>query len=953
MRTYLSSGLRLSPKALLLAAAAFIPQAASAEDAAADAAEEPVGEIVVDGSRPIAESEAEALRVQRLSDNLVSVLSADSVGRLPDQNIAQATGRLPGLAVERDQGQARYISIRGAPNYWTTLSFDGINIVSPEGRDARFDSIPSAIASQVIVSKAVTPDIPGETVAGNVNIITRSAFDYPGLKILGKAGGGIVELGNRREYEGNLVLSDRWNVGGLGEIGLLVSGTYYERDMVTDNFETDWEVPVRADFSRVDQREGFANRLWARETENKLYRLTRKNWSVSGRLDWRPNDNNEISLRSIYTIFTDDEARDNYIFDLDDRQNDLATSTAACPIVNNPTPINTGYADICIGNTPLAGTIYGIDINQRSTLRAFRQSIFTNTIEGKHTFGDSGLRFEWLGNYTRSQDDRSVVGEARWNSPSTRTDRPTVAYNFTDPLIGRVQLFRTLQLSTPTRFQAGAPVTAIDTFLKPLADLRVSDLVDDTDAYTGRAILAYDTAFLGGEATFKAGFQYDQRTKVSVNNRITVATAADFTTIGLSTDFNNFALDIPFQGKIPMGYTFRYFDIEKMRAAAASARANFAFVPVSDDDYDVRERILAGFVMGTLRYDWGSILGGVRVERVENRGIANVPGTTTAVTAESSSTLYFPSLHVNYNVSPNGKFRVGYTTGAARADYDQLRPNVQIDDVNQTISGGNPAVKPERSWGLDSYLEWYIAPQGFMSIGVFYRNVRDVLYTDRRTFGSDALNTATLDRSDYIFSGINNAGRGRIVGVEMAAQLQLEPWTDDLGLPAWMGGFGITANLTLNDSEAYKPAFRSTIANAPNTTPLTFATIPERKVRLPGTSDMVYNIGGYYEKYGFSARLQYQRRSTWLDGIANDLTDAGDTYWAADDEMDFSARYAITKNFEVYFDASNLLDQPGRRYSEPGNLLTASGTPTPFTDNLTIEYERFGRRYTGGFRFTF
>ncbi len=99
-------------------------------------------DIVVTGARPIAESEASALAVQKNSDSLVTVAAADSVGRLPDQNIAQATGRLPGVAVERDQGQARYISLRGAPNYWTTLSFDGINIVSPEGRDARFDSDP-------------------------------------------------------------------------------------------------------------------------------------------------------------------------------------------------------------------------------------------------------------------------------------------------------------------------------------------------------------------------------------------------------------------------------------------------------------------------------------------------------------------------------------------------------------------------------------------------------------------------------------------------------------------------------------------------------------------------------------------------------------------------------------------------------------------------------------------
>ena len=99
--------------------------------------------------------------------------------------------------------------------------------------------------------------------------------------------------------------------------------------------------------------------------------------------------------------------------------------------------------------------------------------------------------------------------------------------------------------------------------------------------------------------------------------------------------------------------------------------------------------------------------------------------------------------------------------------------------------------------------------------------------------------------------------------------------------------------------------------------------------------------------------MQYQRRSTWMDGIADALTDAGDTYWAADDEMDLSVRYNVNKNFEVYFDVSNLLNQPGRRYSEPGNLLTATGIPTPFTNRYTIEWERFGPRFGAGVRVTF
>jgi outer membrane receptor for ferrienterochelin and colicin len=101
---------------------ALLPNLAMAQSAPADDMADEGEAIVVTGSRPIAESEAAALQIQKNSDSLVAVIASDSVGRLPDQNIAQAAGRLPGVAVERDQGQARYISLRGAPNYWTTSS---------------------------------------------------------------------------------------------------------------------------------------------------------------------------------------------------------------------------------------------------------------------------------------------------------------------------------------------------------------------------------------------------------------------------------------------------------------------------------------------------------------------------------------------------------------------------------------------------------------------------------------------------------------------------------------------------------------------------------------------------------------------------------------------------------------------------------------------------------------
>lgn len=924
-------------RSVLLGSAALVTAPALAQ---APSNEEAPGEddaIVVTGSRPIAESEAAALAIQKNSDSLVTVAASDAVGRLPDQNIAQAAGRLPGLAVERDQGQARYLSLRGAPNYWTTLSFDGINVVSPEGRDARFDSIPSALASQIVVSKAVTPDMPGETISGNVNIVTRSPLDYDGFRISGKLGGGKVEYGSREEYEGSLTLSNVFDTN-MGEIGVLLSGSYYQRNMITDNFETDWEQVSQ------DRRPGFESRFWARETENKLYRLTRKNWSVSGRVDFRPDAGNTISLRSLYTIFTDDEARDNYIFDMDDRQGDLVASSAACATPPTATPTTSAYADIC-NNSPFLGTVYGIDINQRSTLRAFRQSVFTNTAEGTHRIGDD-WGFKWLANYTVSKDDRSVVGEARWDSPSTRTLRPTIAYDFRDGRFQNIALFTTNQLSGPTRFQAGTPVTAIDGFTKPLSSLRRLIAVDPTKAYTFKAELARDIALFGGDGRIRAGFQYDQRTKINREREILLNSAAQFAAIGMPTSYAAFSLDRPFRGEIPLGYTFRYFSQDAMRDATDRAAELFASTPVSGNHYNVRERILAGYLMANSKYDWGSFIGGVRVEKVTNRGrsLATIPGVTGTVEAESSSTLAFPSLHLNFNVADEQKLRIGFTSGAARADYDQMRPNVVVDDANQRISGGNPAIKPERAYGVDAYWEYYAQPQGFFMLGAFYKRVEDVLYTSRRSFGSDALNFGGVDRSGYAFSGIVNGGTGRIFGVEAAVQAQLEPYTEQLGLPEWMGGFGITANATWNDSKVTKPAILDNAGAI---------TVPSRRVPLPGTSEAVFNVGGYYEKYGLSLRLQYQKRTTWADGFADNLVDAGDTYWAADDELDFSARYELFKGFEIYFDASNLLNNPGRRYSDPSNLLNALGIPAQRNGIYTIEWESFGRRYTGGIRFTF
>ncbi len=902
------------------------------------------GEIVVTASRPIAESEAAALEIQRNSDSLVTVLSSDAVGRLPDQNIAQAVGRLPGIGVQRDQGQARYINLRGAPLNWTTLSLNGINIVSPEGRDARFDSIPSAIASQVIVNKAVTPDMSGETISGNVDVITRTGLDQKGFRFSGKLGYGVGDLGNKDEVEAYALIANQFETG-IGDIGILVSGSYYARGIATDNVETDWEqVPQ-------DTRPGAADRFWARETERKFYRATRRNYSATGRLDWRPDSDNRVFVESIYTAFTDAEQRDNYIFDFDDQQTSAATVAALaapCPATapTQPPAGTTGYADVCL-NTPFKGTVSGIDINTNLLIRRFVQSIFTNTIGGDHKFGD-GWSVKWRGNYSRSLDDRSAPVQFNFDSPNfaNATQRPTVRYDLTDHNATTVALFNTTR--TGTQLAAGPAVANIQSFALPLTRVRSTTANDTTEAYTGRLEIGKAAEIFGGDASIRVGFQFDERTKESIEASIDRSSSADLAAAnaaGIPNTILPYVTAGSYIGKIAPGYDFQYFDVGNLFAQGNILNGLFAKAPVTNNFYKVTERVLTGYAIFQSKFDWGSVIGGVRYENVRNVGNAfssvttvtnpttTPPTTVTAnipISSETSRSLFFPSLHLNVNLDDTKKLRFGLTSGAARPDYDQLRPNLTVNDANLSISGGNPAAKPERAYGVDAYFEWYVRPQGLLSVGVFYKRVEDVLFNTRRTFGSDALNFGGVDRSQYSFGGLVNGGSGYLYGAEAAVQLQLEPYTSDLGLPEWMGGFGISANATLNRSRVDKPA----VFNAAG------AIIrPLRQTKLPGTSDTVYNVGVYYEKYGVSLRAQYQRRSDWLDSVADTLVDGGDAYWLADDELDVSARVEIRPGVEIYADASNLLNGPGTRYVSDRRY--------------TIELEKFGRRFTGGVRLTF
>lgn len=935
---------KLSRMSLMGAAALGALLAATGANAQAVAVEET--EIVVRGSRPIAESERAALLVQRAADNLVSVVSADAIGQFPDQNIAFAVGRLPGIAIERDQGQARYVNLRGTPNTWTTISFDGINVVSPEGRSSRFDNIPSVLASQVIVTKAITPDMSGDTVAGNVNVRTRSAFDYPGFKANVKLSAGIMALGGGPEVDNSFVLSNRFMDG---KLGVLVQASSYQRDQITDNWETD---PYQTGGGSVDRRAGWEDRRWAREYENKPYRLVRGNQSFSGRVDYQLNETTKLFFNSIFTNFTDRELRSNFIFRMDNGA--VNTGTGACPAVRAP-QTNSGAFDICNGNTPEQGTVYGARINSNFNSLDYEQSIFTNTFGADFTVAgwDATSRL----NYTQSIDNQNAPATPNFQSPSSITDRPTVEYLLGDDDFNTVRLYRTVVTGTGATAvrSRGERVNSIEQFPVALVDISSRIAEDETIAWTGRIDAKRDFNVFNGETTVKIGAAYTDRSKETAS-KVFTTTAAQVAAAGRAPiTFNDIAQERSNVGKLQLGYQMRYQDRNRVNALAADLKASNIglYVDQSLNLFKVTEEILSGYAMATWKQTWGNVVFGVRAEQTKNTGEAllnlnpsNASTPLTLVNTSSEDTLFYPSAHLNYDLNDEMKLRLGVTTGASRPDFDDLRPNFVINDRDQAISRGNPDAGPERSVGLDAYFEWYQQNDGYFMVGSFYKDIKDVLFTQNELYGLTDLDVPGVVRSGYSASQIRNGGDGYLSGFEIAISQNASKIVEDNNMPEFLGGLGFSANATFTNSEVTIPTMLNPYYLAANTAQFPQLT-GERKITLPGTSDTLYNVSLIYEKYGLSARLSYQFRTTWMQGvgaygIANGKLvpqSNGDVFWDDDEELDLSIRYEINKNVEYFFDALNLTDQQAVRYGD--------------SRQYPIEGETFGARYIMGVRVNF
>lgn len=238
------------------------------------------------------QGQAKALNQQKNADNIKNIIAADQIGRFPDPNAAEALQRVPGINIERDQGEGRYVAVRGLAPQFTNMSINGEQIPSPEA-DVRFvalDAIPSDQLASIEVSKALTPDMDGDAIGGSINLITRTAQNKK-AEVSGSFGGGYNNLMGKPNLQGQLQYGQRF--GEKEKFGLLFNGNYYHNDLGSDNFE----------------RAVADNELEIRD-----YSLTRTRLGFSSSMDYRFNNHHEVYFKGLYSRFTDREQRRRYVF---------------------------------------------------------------------------------------------------------------------------------------------------------------------------------------------------------------------------------------------------------------------------------------------------------------------------------------------------------------------------------------------------------------------------------------------------------------------------------------------------------------------------------------------------------------------------------------------------------------------------------------------------------------
>ncbi|MEQ7328732.1 TonB-dependent receptor [Xanthomonas campestris] len=851
--------------AALLSAQAYAQDATTTAAPASDATTQQLDTVQVTGTRS---SVTKAQLVKQNAEQIVDSIVAEDIGKLPDNNVAEALQRISGIQISRNYGEGSSIAIRGLTQVRTELNGRDI-FTANDGRGLSFEDVSAELLGGVNVYKNPSADMIEGGLGGTVDLRTRLPFDYEGRKIAGSVQYNYYDLADDGKPAFSGLFSDRWQTG-IGEIGILVNYSQqkspFRQDTISiEPWYTQTDLPgYEGQGVSVPHGAGINTTIGERERKTGAFAM-----------QWRPNDSVEVYtqvLRSEYDFSWHD-----YSFFALTGENNMQ-----------------GLPGIQVNdrNEFVNGSFQNVPTESNTSLTE-RHSVTTDySLGGKWTVNEKltlSTDFQYVDATTTGT--RYILSTGQSTSPQFNVDF-------------RGDLPR---LSVTDSSGAEGYLADVNNYDGWRYHLDNKDDNKGTEfAWRADMDLAFDSDFV---RSFKAGVRYtdrDAETKGNIYrfmciNNCAGAPFSQFPSVDVVT---NPITDF-FRGE---GHAFGP-TLTASDAAVANYQqtlATFGASPLEFSPNNINaqtEKTYAAY--GVLRFGVdsdsipfdGNI--GVRVVRTEvgstgvRTGTDGEGGGLIPVDAQQTYTDVLPSLNLRWMLSDTLQWRFAASRGISRPTFDRLNPNLSLSTGSSngasTFTGraGNPDLEPVKADQFDTALEWYFG-QGSMMYGtLFYKKIEG--------FIADSVFNEVYDGRVWQITRPVNGDAGKIRGAELGYTQFFD------FLPGWLSGFGLQTNYTYVDSEAPSPTATDTNGQA--------LTVP-----LEGLSKNSYNAILSYETARFQGRVAYNWRSDWLVTTAGNGTENLPVYNKGFGQLDASLRFNINDVWSISLDGVNLLDTRRESY---------------------------------------
>lgn len=825
--------------------------------------------VLVVGQRA---SMSSSLSRQRAADGVQSVLSRDGIGQFPDQNVAESLRRVSGINVLNDQGEGRFVAVRGLDPDLNAASINGARVPAPESdvRMVALDVIPSDIIESVEIRKSLTPDMDGDTIGASIQINSTSSLDQERSWMSATAEGSYNDLNDKWSPKAGLNFSTRLTE----RFGIAGGVSYYQRAFSTDNIEMDgWD----------ETGDGTA---WADTVEYRDYDVERTRLGGALSLDYLAGDSTRLFARLLHSKFGDQEYRGRLIFEMDEA----------------PSGGDAGSASFSDADGEIA------------VIRDLKDRQETQRISSL-VLGGQSFAGAWTFDY---QASLAQASEKEGHS----LDPMVFARDFEADGLGV-----TFDYSRPDR-PAYAITQGQSLFQDPAGfEFDEMERTSRSRSKDRENALQFDIArsfqLASGEWTFQFGGKVRQRRKTfdlqvdvfdGFDGDFTLADVPGRQSYGLA------AID-PLPGR-----QVRRFVAQNL--ASFERNAFDSEVASVLEDFRVEEDINAGYALGRLQQGPLRMVAGVRVEQtrsdlrgnqVEIDDEAEVVTAVTPLRATHRYTDVLPSVNLRYAMAPDMLLRGSVYASVVRPLVGAAAPRFEIVDEDGDITGvfGNPDLKPFRAWNADLSAEWYLASNGVLQGGLFWKRIRNPVLAVECEAG-DAIDVDFCAAGSYQGVAFNeaeswiNGERATVKGLELAYQ-------QSLGfLPGAWSGLLLGLNYTFTDARGRAL---------------------DRSFRLPAAAKNTWNAMLGYEKGPFSLRLTAAHRGSYLDELGGDADE--DRWVRSHLQWDLSLKYRVNPNVQVFAEFVNLGDEPYVAYQRG-----------PGRDRL-LQYEQYSWTAKTGLRISF